>query len=410
MYKVDFKLKQHTPLIHFQHDQDGATLRATEVKPKLDKYLLEMLFGNDFESVKMFLTGYTKEKEMEIKRKFNDGFKALDYKVLIVANPKDIEIIPIDELPKSKFPCFFGNMGDENKKDPKRFSYTSEPIQIVFKTYHKKIADSLKTEVPNFFARHNFGTRQSKGFGSFYINEIDEKYEIPGLYSFFTSIAGPKEFSKLFKDIELVHKVLRSGINDKGRGGVSLFYMKPLIWQYFRKKGISWEKRKIKQEFYNSELNHQMKDHEIEIDLEDRIHWPLYFHGEEYKIVKDLLGLSSLENWREPYKTEIRKESDSIDRMKSPFFYKPIKTGDRFNIFIDFDLFNNDFLNAEFKIKSRSNEFSLTTAAIFDVDDFFSWCFSGANILKLIDERYRESPKAKEIQKIFTELRSNINN
>ena len=40
-FKLTFKLKQHTPLIHFQHDQTGATLRATELKPKLDRFLVE---------------------------------------------------------------------------------------------------------------------------------------------------------------------------------------------------------------------------------------------------------------------------------------------------------------------------------------------------------------------------------
>ena len=39
MYKLEFTLKQHTPIIHFQHDQDGATLRASEVKPKLDRFI-----------------------------------------------------------------------------------------------------------------------------------------------------------------------------------------------------------------------------------------------------------------------------------------------------------------------------------------------------------------------------------
>jgi hypothetical protein len=43
MYKLEFTLKQHTPLIHFQHDQAGATLRATEVKPKLDQFIIEKL-------------------------------------------------------------------------------------------------------------------------------------------------------------------------------------------------------------------------------------------------------------------------------------------------------------------------------------------------------------------------------
>ena len=36
MKTLKVTLKQHTPLIHFQHEQYGATLRASEVKPKLD--------------------------------------------------------------------------------------------------------------------------------------------------------------------------------------------------------------------------------------------------------------------------------------------------------------------------------------------------------------------------------------
>ncbi|MEZ4966906.1 MAG: hypothetical protein R2791_16805 [Saprospiraceae bacterium] len=40
-FKLEFTLKQHTPLIHFQHDQAGATLRATEVKARLDAFVTE---------------------------------------------------------------------------------------------------------------------------------------------------------------------------------------------------------------------------------------------------------------------------------------------------------------------------------------------------------------------------------
>ena len=28
MHKLEITLKQHTPIIHFQHDQDGATLQV----------------------------------------------------------------------------------------------------------------------------------------------------------------------------------------------------------------------------------------------------------------------------------------------------------------------------------------------------------------------------------------------
>ena len=37
MKTLTVTLKQHTPLIHFQPGQCGATLRASEVKPNLDK-------------------------------------------------------------------------------------------------------------------------------------------------------------------------------------------------------------------------------------------------------------------------------------------------------------------------------------------------------------------------------------
>ena len=40
-------LKQHTPMIHFQHNESGATLRASEVKPLLDKFILTKLGNGD---------------------------------------------------------------------------------------------------------------------------------------------------------------------------------------------------------------------------------------------------------------------------------------------------------------------------------------------------------------------------
>ena len=50
MYKLEFELEQHTPIIHFQARDAGATLRASEVKPKLDKFILTQIgkgFVND---------------------------------------------------------------------------------------------------------------------------------------------------------------------------------------------------------------------------------------------------------------------------------------------------------------------------------------------------------------------------
>ena len=54
-FKVEFTLKQHTPIIHFQSDQVGATLRATELKPKFDRFLINYVFKNDKKQYQEYL-------------------------------------------------------------------------------------------------------------------------------------------------------------------------------------------------------------------------------------------------------------------------------------------------------------------------------------------------------------------
>ena len=41
-----YELKQHTMLLHFQ-DESDACLRASEVKPKLDRFIVKKLKGKD---------------------------------------------------------------------------------------------------------------------------------------------------------------------------------------------------------------------------------------------------------------------------------------------------------------------------------------------------------------------------
>ncbi len=108
-YKLKFKLKQHTPIIHFQYDQSGATLRASELKPKLDKFLIEKL------GLTKKITIDSKEKEVpksEYKHWFIDEGKehlALNYKVKI--NTKNTHINNKEIQSRDRIPNFFANMG-----------------------------------------------------------------------------------------------------------------------------------------------------------------------------------------------------------------------------------------------------------------------------------------------------------
>ena len=117
-FTLSYQLQQHSPYIHFQSEQKGATLRATELKPKLDKYLIVEHFDNNFERYKHLLVGYKGQNQKDIK-------PALDYKVSINARSVNVTDIP------EKFPCFFANMGDKNESSFKRFSFAKD-ITIEF--------------------------------------------------------------------------------------------------------------------------------------------------------------------------------------------------------------------------------------------------------------------------------------
>ena len=41
--KIEVQLTQYTPLLHFQGQQEGACLRASEVKPALDNFITAWL-------------------------------------------------------------------------------------------------------------------------------------------------------------------------------------------------------------------------------------------------------------------------------------------------------------------------------------------------------------------------------
>ena len=185
-FKVVFTLKQHTPLIHFQSDQSGATLRATELKPKFDRFLLEQV------------------EEIPFIQNAN-GSKSLDYKVKInICNFKKEGITykvnnNKDKIVDEGFPTFFATMGDEWKENPKYFVY-GDTIEVEIFSFHRDLLSIIQEYFPQFIFETNFGTRQSKGFGSFSVVKIDnKKYEYQNLdYAYFTVNLNRNIDNKLF--------------------------------------------------------------------------------------------------------------------------------------------------------------------------------------------------------------------
>ena len=87
MKTLKVTLKQHTPLIHFQHDQYGATLRASEVKPKLDRFIIAHAFNNEYERCKHYLVGYKfSQKDSEEARREDEEKLNRNLKIYFSAN------------------------------------------------------------------------------------------------------------------------------------------------------------------------------------------------------------------------------------------------------------------------------------------------------------------------------------
>ncbi|OPZ79091.1 MAG: hypothetical protein BWY78_00249 [Alphaproteobacteria bacterium ADurb.Bin438] len=452
MHKLEITLKQHTPIIHFQHDQDGATLRASEVKPKLDRFIynkwLQEENGNKekvFKKHGHLTVGYNEAKfEKEIKAfdkltqakktSFLESFKwALNYKMTF--KPNNNKTTTIGKYHENA-PMYFGNMGDENEK--KHF-IEAEFVNGKILTQCQQLETFIKNNISEFFFIHNFGTRQSKGYGSFTVEKINNKadnFNFKADYCF--RIKTNKWQEALFKT-GLFYQSLRSGINIgsptyssvEGGNRIALihqemntkFYMKPIVFLYAKDLGQQWDKKTIKQTYFNKlyyyrkASGRELRDYgygarfglietsglpnqQENIQNSDVLSFISQKQtGQNYYFdYRDLFGLSSDEKWYS-YGVNIKKENKDVDRYKSPITFKPVKINGEFNIFILLSDIDDDYQGKVFTIKSVEHRGDRSTlqlqiptnkSFLYDLFDFIA---NKIDINHCVDKRYRNYVK-----------------
>lgn len=210
--KLTYQLKQETPMIHFQHNDRGATLRGSELKPKLDRFLYRK---------------YSDKIKKEWKTK-PDEHDALNYKVKISATGKVQKSSDIDNAlknirTKTINAMYFGNMirskdPDEIKEKYKETVFYEDPIELEIICSVPELRKLIDESINEFFMVTNFGTRQSKGFGGFTVlssnGEEPENVLRKNGYKFFYAKTNNANDSKtLMNQAATVYAIMKGGLN-----------------------------------------------------------------------------------------------------------------------------------------------------------------------------------------------------
>lgn len=327
------QLQQHTPLLHFQYHHDGACLRATEVKPRVDQYIIEKLTGltgeaaaNRFkETHPGWLVGHGKAEHV-----------ALDYKMQIKAIPDEhgkyttkeylvassvakrtrvqLEGQGVDLLTFA--PYFADNERIKNMKlDEARRGVVYHNIQLSVICLNQNLLNELRESLPYVFAHHNFGLRGSKGFGCFTVAATGKtEFESmilqhaeyrQGVFVYNVPTNPRRRLTDIFRKIDQEYKILKSGMQK----------VSSQMEEYFAEKGIEWEKPTLKKELVNNRNPRGLSD---------------YAQDQKIKYIRALLGVAELYEFpkqRAKIKIECLDKDEEgksaiIERFRSPITFK----------------------------------------------------------------------------------------
>ena len=323
-FQNTYTLTPHSPLIHFQWDSDYATLRATEVKPKLDRYIVK----------------HCREIPKQWKKDNINGKISLNYKMRIVTDENNK---PIDLGRNTPYDIFYGNMG-ENTPIKKGVMNKST---LTITCFHKDLLKYIDEIIGDFFIVTNFGTMQSKGFGSFTVDEksVDDKHICEVLKTEYTNNGHCYKFSTnskfAFKNIKTIYSLIKSGLNftndeEKKANADSdpnIPYKRSILFDYmhdlseFHLPNIGNEKAWMKQQGISPILGRQKKQKgdncmyvRALLGIGERIEYLKEKPVKGKKINKEAVTITE----QPEGKDEKEKKAKKIERLNSPILFKVI--------------------------------------------------------------------------------------
>ena len=338
---LKLQLEAQTPILHFQAETAGATVRASEVKPKLDKFLIKKIKKE---------TGI---ENLKADKNYKDYFIGSDKKRTDSLKYK-MQIF-VEEEPSSyvagvpnNYDIFFGNRGKGGKKK----AVFSNPI-LSIKCFHPGIRKVIEENIEEFFLIMNFGTMQGKGFGCFVPENIvkdgklDEdtakkigkalKENAEASVCYYRKVPSVEEVTetwdsrneyckKVFKEIKYFYSGLKSGRSNEAS-----------LYHYFNRNVGKNRKYKNETDWMKEALRSEFSD------------------TRSVRFTRVLLGLSSSYGkgniiWR------VNDANKEIERIPSPIYFKII--GDRIFVVakkVPVEVYNRKFFFQKMKAVKMDN-------------------------------------------------------
>lgn len=375
-WQKEYKLVQHTPLIHFQHSEPHACLRATEVKPKLDRFLIEQLEKDD-----RFGDGRWKKWFV------GDGSQqSFDYMMRITPNSEQVERTQSIERaiaraehrpPNASFheihKNYFGNMASGNniqdtiRETFKESLFYKDGLTLTIRCFIPELLTLIDEHIRGFFMMHNFGTRQRKGFGSFTV-DISTKpnepkgFDLVGKYcpnAYYCKLDNDVNADALLDAVWVISAFLRSGFN-RGEGN----YVRGFVFRYFQreKNPLANDKAFVKQQVLHNVYNEATRGE----------HLHPYGNNVRYRYVRGLLGTNENSRFCRDPRGETREDrtvhniyihsAEGVERFPSPLLFKPIG---KF-VFILPQKMPDEIFGSEFYILEKNQEDEYDSKATSD--------------------------------------------
>lgn len=331
-YRKTFVLRQQTPMIHFQYADRGAVIRASEFKPKLDKFLVKKKGGENHMpgswlleqtdenksaalnyKVRIWTAGKPEVSQMTEYTKELNNWEKLHHGTK--NNLKDKKADLRKKYPKAQINgMYFGNMGNDTTTYKETIFYT-EDIYVEIQCFVTGLLAYISDNMAEFMLVTNFGTRQSKGFGSFALMDdtidpcnilSDNHYEyIYGIVK--DDKKGVNHGDKMLNVAADVYAVMKGGINRRYDGR----YIKGYIQRRYMDK-CGKEKTGSDKAFMKSKII-TVRDSETKEKKNDNCE-----SYSEFEYVRALLGITDRIVFRDNLrKGTVRIKNKDIERFGS---------------------------------------------------------------------------------------------